>query len=406
MISIVNSVIKPYFLRLYRIFLIVSSGVWAIPIIIIFRYLPKKFKIVICELDSSRIGHFVNDTFQHIVRRKMKEVKTFELFCLRMNAPISNAYFPTIVKRYLPIYFWVKYLYYWNCLIPGGEEIILKSSETGSHDSDGNFRWCSQFISFTENENIQGKTWLKQQGWKEGEPFVCLLVRDSNYLVVHPGTKDYNWDYHSYRNSDIESYRSSIKWLTDNEFWVLRMGKNMKNPINYVDRRFVDYSFHKDRSDFLDIWLFSNCNLCITTGSGIDLLAPAFAKPTLMLNFLPLSHMWVHSDVISYPKNLFWTSTGKRLTVSEYLDANFVHTKQYHEAGIKIIDLTSEEILEATKEAISMQSEDILLDQQTLEFKKNFFYTLRCCSDGPEMHRWIHPKARISRCLSTLMHFN
>jgi len=94
------------------------------------------------------------------------------------------------------------------------------------------------------------------------------------------------------------------------------------------------------------------------------------------------------------------------LTVSQYLDANFVQTKQYHDAGIKIQDLTAEEILEATKEAWGLESGDMLLDQQALEFNKKFFYSLKCCSDGPKIHRWIHPRARISRLLSTLMHFN
>ena len=31
------------------------------------------------------------------------------------------------------------------------------------------------------DENEVKKSWLKMQGWKEGEPFVCLLVRDDAF---------------------------------------------------------------------------------------------------------------------------------------------------------------------------------------------------------------------------------
>jgi hypothetical protein len=40
-------------------------------------------------------------------------------------------------------------------------------------------------------------------------------------------------------------------------YGFLRMGRIAAKPIPIRHRRVVDYAFHPDRSDFLDIWLFA-----------------------------------------------------------------------------------------------------------------------------------------------------
>ena len=135
-------------------------------------------------------------------------------------------------RRVLKVYSWVKHLYDWNQFLPGGDvhkQPIIYSTE----DIDGLFTKHNQKIPFLPEETIEAKNWLRKQGWSEGEPFVCLLVRDSAYLANDPihGKGDEEsyekWQGHDHRDANITTYNSSMKWLADQGVWVLRMGKIM-----------------------------------------------------------------------------------------------------------------------------------------------------------------------------------
>ena len=68
-------------------------------------------------------------------------------------------------------------------------------------------------VKFSNNENKLGLNYLKSKGWKEGEPFICLLVRDNSYLN---SISSNNWSYHAYRDSDVNDYELSVNHLTLN----------------------------------------------------------------------------------------------------------------------------------------------------------------------------------------------
>jgi putative glycosyltransferase (TIGR04372 family) len=131
------------------------------------------------------------------------------------------------------------------------------------------------------------------------------------------------------------------------------MGKDMAHEVDYVHPRFVDYSFRKDKSDFLDVWLFSNCSLCVTTGSGPDMISDVFRRPILMLNFLPLQGAWSWSNTLIYPKILRIKDSGRLLSMQEYLDHSYSETSNYKDAGIEVNDLSDHEIVAAVKECIA-----------------------------------------------------
>jgi len=386
--------------------LVLTNAIWAIPLVFLIRSINSKLPIKICQLHSERIGHFVIDTFHHIVRRSLSEDKRIELFSLPLLVPPANAYFPILAKRHLPVHWWVQHLVFWNRKIPGGDSIMLKSNVTENNDPEGLLRFLSKDKLFTNDENLLGKAWLRQQGWQEGEKVTCLLVRDSSYLTVASSTSGYDWAYHSYRNSDIESYREAILWLIKQGSWVFRMGKHMKHPLKVDSDRFIDYAFHPDRSDFMDIWLFSNCSLCISTGTGLDILSAAFRVPILMPNLLPLSCMWAFGNIVTFPKHLFHEATGNRLSALEYIEADYWRTEGFKNAGIEIRDLTSTEILEATKEVWNLN-----FDRRSESFafgslNEKFFKALSECNIGKKYHRFIHPEARVSGCWLNLVKFD
>ena len=60
------------------------------------------------------------------------------------------------------------------------DEIIF--SDTGSEKPE-----TYEYLKFLNEENKRAKNWLHTQGWQEGEPFVCLLVRDDAFLAYGDG---------------------------------------------------------------------------------------------------------------------------------------------------------------------------------------------------------------------------
>ena len=87
---------------------------------------------------------------------------------------------------------------------------------------------------------------------KNNEKFVCLIVRDSAYL---PTINNKNkWEYHNFRDSDIDTYEKAALALAEKGYWVFRMGKVVRKPFKADHPNILDYANSNYRSDFLDIW--------------------------------------------------------------------------------------------------------------------------------------------------------
>ena len=83
-----------------------------------------------------------------------------------------------------------------------------------------------------------------------------------------------------------------MEWLADEMVWVLRMGKLMHKPISSNHPRIIDYAFHPERSELLDIWLFANCTGCISTSTGIDSVSHMYGIPMLFVNQMSINESY------------------------------------------------------------------------------------------------------------------
>ena len=218
------------------------------------------------------------------------------------------------------------------------------------------------------------------------------MVRDSKYLCSE--FPDQRWTYHSYRDSDIQTYIEAVDYLISEDVFVFRMGKQMASPMNFNNPKFIDYAFRKDKSDFLDVWLFANCDLCITTGCGPDMFSDVFRRPILALNFLPLQNLWSWSNALHYPKTLRWQKSQRLLSSTEYLTHAYYASEECCRAGIDIQDLTEAQIFEAVREAWERVKGSWVPNCHDLELQQEFKNVFISHPDFDRYHGFIHSEAR------------
>lgn len=373
-------------------------GIWAFPLVLLIRVMRPLILIRMSTLLSSRIGHFVADGAEQLARMQQQPINTVDWFWLEKTC---NSQWEIMIRRVIPVYWWVKYLDWWNRAIPGGAAHTRPSSYTQSRDVEGLYVRYDVAIPFLPMETEEALSWLRSQGWCDGEPFVCLLVRDDEFLANYPRHGNGSlrsreaWSYHDYRNSNIDTYLPAIRWLAEQGVWVIRMGKLMAKPLSDEMVCVIDYAFDEGKSDLLDIWLLANCNGCISTGTGPDTIAPLYGVPILFVNFLPLAQFWSYARALTVPKNLVWTKSKQPLSILEHLSNSFLYQDKYKDLGIDIVDLTPEEITQAFQEFWGRYIgtwQDEPLDSQRQEV---FWDTLWAWSEYPTYHGLRHPDSRI-----------
>ena len=198
-------------------------------------------------------------------------------------------------------------------------------------------------LSFTSEEHVRGFNGLRAMGipsdvFKHLSPkWVCLMARDAGYLP--------HLAYHSYRDSDIDTYEQAAIALAERGYYVVRMGAKVVKPFKVNHPRVIDYAT-KHKSDFMDIYLGAHCAFALSNGCGIDAVPVIFRRPVCYVNYVPVEYLqtynagslaiWKHHE-----------KDGKRMTFAEIIESGagqFMRADEFEEAGIKLVDNTPEEI--------------------------------------------------------------
>ena len=375
------------------------NSFWAIPFALTLVLISKLRPVKIGPIRSKRIGHFVGEGVEQIAKHQDRKNKEIDIYYFQ-DLPTCNNFWESKLKEKLPIYFhrikhvdaWLKYFY--------GDKYHRPSSVLNNRWKNGLHLESGIEIAFTKKENCEGTNWLKLKNLGT-TPYVCLIVRDSEFLSIdklHKRELDKNpeaYSYHSYRDTNIEDYREGIEWLLSQGVGVLRMGKIMKQKIEINHPKFIDYSFDESRSDFLDYWLFANCIGAISTSTGPDHISLLHKKPILFLNALPLSLFYSFADCIWVPKNLKWKSNNDELNLKEYLNHGFLRTSEYVNANIEIHNLSKKEILMAIKEfyLYKIIGKDYNPEEEALQVLIRSKFTN--WDPDKNYHDFINPKCRL-----------
>ncbi len=324
----------------------------AVPVVFILRLISPWILVRWEALFSSRIGHFAANTELYLCERdaginapKGKQ-RHIDLFFL--SKPICNEHLAKMWKRVLRIWpAWILApIAQANRRIPGG--LAHEIGRNTQHDRDVHNlldRYPSH-LDFTADEVESGEAGLRAMEIPIGAPFICLIVRDSAYLDAHLRGEDYN--YHNFRDSDVQSYVLAAEELANRCYFVIRMGVKVNEAIKSCHKMVIDYATNGMRSDFMDIYLGAKCKFCISVGTGFDGVPLIFRRPIAYVNMVPLGYLFTfRPDFLGITKHCFLMRENRNMTLKEIFAEGvgfFSRASEYKSKGVRLIENTQEEI--------------------------------------------------------------
>ena len=356
------------------------------------------FKVKLYILSTERIGELAWSIESFLFNNKMYNKKNFTIFI--SNEIISNKTLISLAKKKIKIvsgrYLYPTYrlLFFFSNYFKWLESLFYNSHEK---DFDLTQRSNRIFLSKEKSElvlnidnNKKGENFLKKLGIEKKDKIVCLHVRDSEYLKKKFPNK--NFEYHSYRDCDINKYSSTINELCTRGYYVFRMGDMINDDFQINHKNFINYA-NNFRTDFLDIFLSSRCEFSIGTGAGYDSIPSwSFRKPYLYTNAIPVGPMLLNpsQSMMFSIKIYFDQKKQKFLSIEEIFTKKlqFAYDNcDFEKNNITIIENSEEDLKEMTNEFIHNFLMGNELTNLQIEYNKKILSLLKINLDKNNFYK-------------------
>ena len=335
---------------------------------------PFKNKIKFVKIRRDVIGNSIEQLYLYLNIYKKNKYHYFffdDYF-------ICNEYFNEICKKNLKFSLFGKTIFYLSQHIKIFNKFILNMPTWRTlyktQTNIKNFKVPKEF-KFSNIQNDVGKNFLTSLGVKKNQKIICLMIRDGNYKKKYSNNSKKNWNYHNYRNADLDTYLKTIKYLNKKGYFVIRMGKDAEKSLTYKHPMYFDYARSKVRSDFLDFWIISKCYFSIATGTGIDELCSIYQCPVVDTNML--SYLGIRSfrtNNITIFKKIKYRNNSKYLSLTEsiknllFSDVHLLETKFLKDFIYQ--NNSDNEILNAVKEMEKLLSKTYKAKPISIKQKK------------------------------------
>ena len=100
--------------------------------------------------------------------------------------------------------------------------------------------------------------------------FICISIKEKGYYESNNSFVNYKQPEQEF--DSIDRLESSIKYLIDLGYNVIRVGRNLK-PSKIIHSNFFDYASSLFQSDYCDVLLAKNTEFVISNQTGFDMLA-------------------------------------------------------------------------------------------------------------------------------------
>lgn len=322
----------------------------AIPAVLIMRLMKPWFLVRLGVLISSRIGHFALNTEIYLCERdagiNLPNQRHIDIFYL--NGKICNQQLLMMWQRLLCV--WPAWVLaptdMLNRLFPGGKSHVIGNNTQYDRDVNNLLNQIPPHLKFTSEEEIRGEEGLRKMGIPIGAKFVCLIGRDSSYLSSY--LPNHKFEYHNYRDSDIQNFVLAAKTLADRGIYLIRMGAKVNEALNTTHPKVIDYASNGMRSDFMDIYLAAKSMFCLSACAGFESVPAIFRRPIARVNMVPIGYLTTFFDrSLSIFKHHFDNEKNYKLTLSEIFNRDLGHSLAFscfESKGVNLIENTPEEI--------------------------------------------------------------
>jgi len=261
-------------------------------------------------------------------------------------------------------------------------------------------------LTLREADRERGWNCLQSLGVPEDAWFVCVHCREPGYLYPHYAPEQ-SQAYHKiqhHRNVDIYTYLLTIQAITERGGWCIRMGAPATKPLPLMEK-VIDYAHLPAKSDWMDVFLCASCRFFLA-GSGIAAVASVFGVPCAWANIGDMEAVLFYGPHdINMPKLVWSLSEERYLTFKEVFDSpisNFTHGFEFDDAGVRVVDNSSEDIrdlalemLEQTEGTVTYTAEDERLQERFKSLMRpehlSYGSSARVSRDFLRKYAWLLP---------------
>ena len=330
------------------------------------QYDKLKLTIIPSNIPVGAIGVYEN--LEGMIKAELLKLREINTKIIPVYNPkaINNKYYFDCWSKFTEQVTNIKTIYYLSKIgyllhESQGEYICLNNIPVPIYYALGKIRedWLKKnkkpLLRLSSDEKLKGWKVLNELGVPSNSWFVTLHVRE-------PGWRDGKDKGENWRNCNIETYYKAINTITDAGGWVIRIGDPISMTRLPEMNNVIDYAHNKIKSDWMDVFLSSECKFMIATSSGMYTMCEAFGVPVVMTNILyPANIYALTSNDMFIPRLCRNKKTGKYLSFRKYLSSPVCIAASmftYDKLGLEIIENSPEEINEVVEEMLLIDSKN------------------------------------------------
>jgi putative glycosyltransferase (TIGR04372 family) len=290
---------------------------------------------------------------------------------------VSNEYMLAFVESQIKIYRsrFIELVAAWNERLPGSERHLIESEVRLTL-----LERVGSKLRLPQADRDASSEYVRQIGIDPQKEFIALMVRDGAYKseVLQLNTHQRS-DKELYRNQDINDYLPVAEKFASMGVQVIRMGAKVERSFDSQSSLVIDYATSGKRTEAADIYLASECAMCISTNLGFDHISALSGKLRVITNqalIWQTSTLFYSTDVFTMQR-FVETATGTNLTLSESLRfAEIRNLDWYHKVidrGLQFVRCTPTEILEASLEGWQRSKSKWVDTAEDLELQAQFW---------------------------------
>jgi putative glycosyltransferase (TIGR04372 family) len=362
-------------LTLQDLLLVVPALVTAI----LLRVLRPVVTIRFRNMPADEIGP-LTVVSQHYLRIKETQQKKRQLdfWYLKDSVKVSNDYMLNFVKSQIKVHSsrFIELVAAISEKLPGAQHHQIES-EIRITLLEG----VGKKLKLPQKDCDSSSGYVKKIGIDPQKEFIALMVRDGAYKsdIVQANTQ-VRTDKEIYRNQNINDYLQVAEKFASMNVQIVRMGAKVERPFTSNSPLIIDYASTGMRTEAADIYLASECAMCISTNLGFDHIAAMSGKLRVITNqalIIQASTLFYSTDVFILQR-FIERSSGRLLTLSESLQFEEIRNLDwYHKVidrGLDFVRNTPEEILEASLEGWQRSKEQWVDSPEGLELQAKYWH--------------------------------